>query len=283
MTHLGNRVAPLVDGQLPAAEAEALLAHAAACPRCAWLLAEERSSRAVLSGAQDVEPDPGLTERLLALSPGPAEQRRGRRRAFLAGAGVGAAAGVVLVGLTVVGGAAENRTDPSALVAAVSGSAGERPAELPEGLGTDEASDEIVAWLAAEGWSTPETLPRGMRVVDVEVYDTELGEVLELELAGSMAHVRVLQQRGVLAATPDVAPTALRGELGGRHEAMLLPTGVHDVALQSADCVVVLLSAPDDAPLSDAIRDALPAEGYDTSLGARLGRGWEMVTRWVDG
>ncbi|QDB80108.1 hypothetical protein FE251_12495 [Georgenia wutianyii] len=281
MNHLGNRVAPLVDGQLPAAEAEALLGHAAACPRCAWLLAEERASRAVLSGAQDVEPDPGLTERLLALSPGPAEQRRGRRRAFLVGAGVGAATGVAVVGLAVVGGVAETRTDPNALVAAVSGDAGERPTELPEGLGTEEASDEIVAWLAAEGWSTPETLPHGMRVVDVEVFDTELGEVLELELAGAMAHVRVLQQRGVLA--PDSDTTALRAELGGGHEAVLLPTGVHDVALQSADCVVVLLSAPDDATFSDAIRGALPAEGYDTSLGARLARGWESVTRWVEG
>src|SRR5690606_40879433 len=65
---------------------------------------------------------------------------------------------------------------------------GQRPAELPEGLGTDEATADIVAWLAAEGWSTPETLPRGMRVVDVELYDADGGEVLEVEIAGAMAH-----------------------------------------------------------------------------------------------
>jgi len=280
VSHLGSRVAPLVDGQLPAAEAEALLAHAACCPRCAWLLAQERASRSMLSQAQDVEPDPGLTERLLALSPEPEPHRPGRRRAFLAGAGVGAAAGVAVVGLVVVGGIVEPRTDPSALVDAVTGNAGQRPAELPEGLGTDEATADIVAWLAAEGWSTPETLPRGMRVVDVELYDADGGEVLEVEIAGAMAHVRLIQQRGVLA---DDVGEALQSELGGRHEAVVMPTGVHDVALQSADCVVVVLAAPDDVPLSDAIREALPTGGYDTSLGARLSRGWETVTEWARG
>ncbi len=68
MSHLGSRVAPLVDGQLPAAEAEQLLAHAAGCPRCGWLLAQERSSRTMLSHARDVEPDPACTARLLELA-----------------------------------------------------------------------------------------------------------------------------------------------------------------------------------------------------------------------
>lgn len=281
MSHLGSRVAALVDGQLPAAEAEVLLAHTATCSRCAWLLAQERRSRTVLSGAEDVHPDPQLTARLLALSPPPEERPSSRRWALLAGAGVGAATGAAVIGLVVVGSAAEPSTDPHAILDAVSGEAGERPAELPEGLGTEEATADIVAWLAAEGWSTPESLPRGMRVVDVEVYDTESGEVLELEIAGAMAHVRVLQQRGVMAGDPGMG---LRTELASaRPDAMAMSTGVHDVALQSEDCVVVVLAAPDDAPYSDAILDALPTGEYDTSVAARLARGWHTVTDWALG
>lgn len=280
MSHLGPRVTALVDGQLPAAETEALLAHAAACPRCEWLLAQERASRSMLSGAGDVQPDPELTARLLALSPGPEQPDPRRRRGLLAGAGAVGFVGVVVGGLVAVGGAVEPRTDPHAILEAVSGGAGERPAELPAGLGSTEASGDIVAWLAAEGWSAPESLPHGMRVVDVEVHDTEAGEILELEIAGSMAHVRLLQQRGVLA---DDAVGEAQTELAGRHDALLLPTGVHDVALQSEDCVVVVLAAPDDATYSDAILAALPAGDYDTSLSARLARGWQTVTQWARG
>lgn len=120
-----------------------------------------------------------------------------------------------------------------------------------------------------------------MRVVDVEVYDTESGEVLELEIAGAMAHVRVLQQRGVMAGDPGMG---LRTELASaRPDAMAMSTGVHDVALQSEDCVVVVLAAPDDAPYSDAILDALPTGEYDTSVAARLARGWHTVTDWALG
>src|SRR5699024_1125325 len=158
--------------------------------------------------------------------------------------------GATVVGLVGVGSTAEPRTDPHLILEAVSGRAGERPPELPAGLGTSEANGEIVAWLTAEGWSAPTSLPHGTRVVDGVAHDTADGEVLEMEIAGAMAHVRVLQQRGILApeSTPDV-----QAELVGEHDALPMPTGVHDVALQSEDCVVVVLAAADDVPVSEAI------------------------------
>ncbi|NMR19891.1 zf-HC2 domain-containing protein [Cellulomonas fimi] len=66
--HLGSWVSALVDGQLPPAEAERALAHAAACPLCAEEVAAARQARRALSVARDVEPAPDLTARLLALA-----------------------------------------------------------------------------------------------------------------------------------------------------------------------------------------------------------------------
>ncbi|PYG00576.1 Putative zinc-finger [Georgenia satyanarayanai] len=278
MSHLGSRVAPLVDGQLPAAEAEELLAHAAACARCHWLLGQERASRTMLSQAWDVEPGPELTARLLALRPGPEERAPRGRRVLLAAAGAGGLAAACAVGLVVVGSLSEPRTDPHAILDVVSGNVGERPEELADASG--EVSGDVVAWMSEQGWSAPESLPSGMRVVDVAVHETEDGEVLEVEIAGAMAHVRVLQQRGVLAGE---AADQLQTELVGQRDALLLRSGVHDLALQSEGCVVVVLAAPDDASVSDAILAALPDGEYDTSVGARFVRGWDTVTGWALG
>ncbi|MCM3660677.1 zf-HC2 domain-containing protein [Georgenia satyanarayanai] len=278
MNHLGSRVAPLVDGQLPAAEAEELLAHAAVCARCHWLLGQERSSRTMLSQAWDVEPGPELTARLLALSPGPEEPAPRGRRLLLAVVGAGGLAAACAVGLVVVGSMSEPQADPHAILDVVSGSVGERPTELSDAGG--EVSGDVVAWMAEHGWSAPESLPSGMRVVDVAVHETAGGEVLEVEIAGAMAHVRILQQRGVL---PGEAAEQLQTGLVGQRDAFFLPSGVHDLALQSEDCVVVVLAAPDDAPASDAILAALPDGDYDTSVGARFSRGWDTVTEWALG
>lgn len=276
MSHLGSKVAPLVDGQLPAAEAEELLAHAAVCARCHWLLGQERASRTMLSQAWDVEPDPELTARLLALAPGPEERAPRGRRVLLAAVGAGGLAAACAVGLVVVGGLSEPHADPSAILDVVTAGVGERPAELADEAGG--VSGDVVAWMAEQGWSAPESLPSGMRVVDVTVHETDAGEVLEVEIAGAMAHVRLLQQRGVL---PGEAVEELQTGLVGRHDALLLPSGVHDLALQSEGCVVVVLAAPDDAPVSDAILAALPEGDYDTSVAARFTRGWDTVTEWA--
>lgn len=66
--HLGCWVSDLVDGQLDAATTERALAHVATCARCADELAAARAAHRALAAARDVAPDPGLTDRLLALS-----------------------------------------------------------------------------------------------------------------------------------------------------------------------------------------------------------------------
>ena len=72
MSHLGDWVSALVDGQLPPADTERALAHAAACRSCADEVAAARQARRALSAAADVPPDTELTARLLALASGPA-------------------------------------------------------------------------------------------------------------------------------------------------------------------------------------------------------------------
>ena len=69
--HLGTWVSALVDGQLGPAATERALAHVAACPSCAHELAAARQARRALSVVRDVEPDPDLTARLLALGSAP--------------------------------------------------------------------------------------------------------------------------------------------------------------------------------------------------------------------
>lgn len=278
MSHLGARVAGLVDGQLPPAEAEALYAHVATCPRCERLVAQERMSRAALSGARDVQPDPALTARLLALSlgpTGPPAPPRWRRGRWLA-AGAATLVGVVVVGLVVVGGISEPRADPRDILGAVVAGSGQRPAGLPA---VDQVSTaEVVAWMDEEGWSAPRSLPTGMQVVDVELHESDDGQILEVEIAGAMSHVRLLQQRGSL--VRDV-PSELRTQLAGRRDAVSLPSGTSAFAVQSRECVVLVLAAADDAPVSEQIVGALPEGEYDTSAGARLGRGWRALAHWA--
>lgn len=67
MTHLGSWVSALADGQLPPDQAEAALAHVAACRGCALELAAARAARRRLAGAGDVPVAPDLAARLLEL------------------------------------------------------------------------------------------------------------------------------------------------------------------------------------------------------------------------
>lgn len=69
--HLGTWVSALADGQFGPAETERALAHVAGCPSCARALADARQARRALWVVQDVEPDPDLTARLLALAASP--------------------------------------------------------------------------------------------------------------------------------------------------------------------------------------------------------------------
>lgn len=276
MTHLGARVTALVDGQLPADEAEEALAHTVTCPRCAELLRRERVSRHALTEARDVRPDDDLNARLLAIGrPGGVDWTpRPLSRPVLAGIGAAAVIGVAAGMLPLVGALAELRSDPHDILATVEGRVGTTPADLPAGLADGTATTEVVDWLAHHGWSVPEALPEGLQVVGVEIFDTDTGEVLELELAGADSSVRVLQQHGQLTARPERTVTPIDGGRwrlgGGRH-----------VVLQSGDCVVVITPALSGNGAGARVMEAMPAGEYDTSVRGRFGRGWQAVAGWA--
>ncbi|MEE6273677.1 zf-HC2 domain-containing protein [Georgenia wangjunii] len=275
MSHLGRRLSALADGQLSAAETDQALAHVAGCPDCAGELRAERLARRALAQSCDEHPSADLTARLLALpgAPPPPTPRAWPRRAVLASAGVLGASAVALGGLVVVGSVQDPRADPHAMLTSVAGEAGSSPEGLTESPG-EPSTEEVLAWMREHGWSAPESLPAGMRVVDVQVHGVEGGDVLEVELAGSMAHVRLLEHRGRL----DVEQTSGVREMGAH--AHVLPTGTGPVVMQGAAAVVVVTAAEDEAVAEQILR-SIPAEPYDTSLGARLERGWDTAVGWV--
>jgi anti-sigma factor RsiW len=71
VTHLGDRAAAFVDGQLTPESAERATAHLAACRPCRDLVELERLTKARLSALSGPEPTPDLVGRLLAMG-GPA-------------------------------------------------------------------------------------------------------------------------------------------------------------------------------------------------------------------
>ncbi len=92
---LRTRLHPYVDGELPAGDAAAAEAHAAACPRCAALVRSERELRQLLRRHPREAPSPELRARLVRRLR--REARRARLRPWLI-APAAAAAGL-LVGL----------------------------------------------------------------------------------------------------------------------------------------------------------------------------------------
>lgn len=79
MTHLGDRVAALVDGELSHDARDRLLAHVAGCPRCREEVDAARQVKARLARLSVPAPSPALTARLLALAE-PGEPIPPRRR-----------------------------------------------------------------------------------------------------------------------------------------------------------------------------------------------------------
>lgn len=79
MSHLGNRISALADGQLSPAATERALAHVATCQLCAAELAAARAARRAVASADIVAPTADLTARLLSLA-GPAPRDGGSER-----------------------------------------------------------------------------------------------------------------------------------------------------------------------------------------------------------
>ncbi len=79
MTHLGDRAAALVDGQLDPEGVERAHAHLAGCRPCRDAVEAERSTKARVTALQGPEPAPDLVGRLMALGgpQGPLPPRAG--------------------------------------------------------------------------------------------------------------------------------------------------------------------------------------------------------------
>ena len=68
MTHLGDRIAALADGELGHAERDRALSHVAGCSTCHEALEEQRSVRALLSSSYAPEPAAETVAALLSLA-----------------------------------------------------------------------------------------------------------------------------------------------------------------------------------------------------------------------
>ena len=68
MTHLGDRIAALVDGELGHQDRDRALAHVAHCARCRQELDEQRAVRALLAGSAAPAPSAETVEALLSLA-----------------------------------------------------------------------------------------------------------------------------------------------------------------------------------------------------------------------
>jgi len=218
----------------------------------------------------------------------------GRRRTpgrVLAGALAGA--GVVVGSLLVVGEGAPvvPATHPAAALTALGRAPHAAPvhqgvaerqlmATIATTTGEDAAATAarptqrtVLEWMRAEGWTCPDALPEGYDVTAVRLSGSDR-EVLEVDLAGPEGRVVLTEQRGQL----DVASLGPVEErrIGPRTLYVLSHHPWHAV-WQSDDTVVSVVS---EAPAEEAtqIVQHFPATGYDDSIPARLGRGWDTVT-----
>lgn len=68
MSHLGDRVAPLVDGQLPPDQAEKATMHVASCDRCRAAVEAERQTKQRLAALGPVEPRADFMRQLMQMA-----------------------------------------------------------------------------------------------------------------------------------------------------------------------------------------------------------------------
>ena len=81
MSHLGDRISALVDGELSAAERDRAHAHLAGCTACRAEANQLRALKKRMRGLGEVPPGDALTQRLIALAePGPPVPARRRAR-----------------------------------------------------------------------------------------------------------------------------------------------------------------------------------------------------------
>jgi anti-sigma factor RsiW len=91
VTHLGEQISALIDGELTGAELDRANAHLAACERCRVEAAEIRQLKRALRALFEADCPDGLTRRLLDEGGpgGPVPSRRDRREQYRRGRGKG--------------------------------------------------------------------------------------------------------------------------------------------------------------------------------------------------
>ena len=309
MSHLGEDISALVDGQLPPGRAEEALAHLVTCPHCAAEVATVRASRRRLSQAWDVAPSVELTSRLMRMAqepvPPPAQGARGfvdhawepltngrtRRRLILRSTAVLAGAAGVVGALVVVGTVAERTGDPAAMLAQASGAASGhtelvlsadtvgRATPGARDVAAPGTTDAALTWLGTNGWAAPATVPADLNISHVGTVETAAGEeLLQLEMVGDGHQISVLEQRGVIdPGTLASLPTTDAGEF----DLYVLPTSGTSVVLQTDD-VTVLVSSPTEDDLVLEVAAAFPGTPPGSDVGDRLGRGWQTLLGWTD-
>jgi anti-sigma factor RsiW len=84
VTHLGEQISALIDGELTGAELDRANAHLAACERCRAEAAEMRQLKRALRALFEVDGDDELTGRLLAMAGpgGPVPSQQDRREQY---------------------------------------------------------------------------------------------------------------------------------------------------------------------------------------------------------
>lgn len=125
MVHLGARVSALLDGCLPAAEAQRCWEHAQTCPACRDLVEREAWLKRQLAGLSTGEPD--LSQRLkeqlratAAMAPCPAVGAHKTWSRGMVAVG-GSALGVAVLGVVALGSGAPITRGPTASLGGASG------------------------------------------------------------------------------------------------------------------------------------------------------------------
>jgi hypothetical protein len=310
MSHLGDLVSALADGQLSPAETERALAHVTMCRLCARELDTARAARRALSSAADVMPDPALTARLMALQASipptdedplrrpflgpdplaapvwsasafdgfdgridrPARRRRVARITALGmgGAGVLGLALFTLGDVPVVSPQLSAQTSMTML-----GRTGPDAAAAGQDVlaGLDVDTDQVTP--AALDWVADNGWVAPADLPDGYTVSAmrlvgEEGQTLEIDLTGPSGHAVVRERAGQLARSGTT--------VGG---VQVLATEPAHVAWQSDDMVVdVVADAPEEV-LTELVA-SFGEHGYDAGVLPRIARGWHTVTGAIE-
>ncbi|MFV0252398.1 MAG: anti-sigma factor family protein [Beutenbergiaceae bacterium] len=256
MNHLGSLVTPYVDGELRAAQMQAVADHLTACEQCRRLVAAERAARLrTRRSATALQPAPELTARLLAMPHGlssdhPAAPRHLRRGPLLLGGGL-SLVGLFAITLFILGAPPPGQT-PAALLEVVDDDS--PSAVVASNVGSGALED--VAENAALHWSAPE----GLTVVDRVLLDAET-QTVDLTVVGPAGQVRLVQRFGAIDTEAAlITPRPINGHWVYQvQDWWVVDSGTSVIALQGSDdaMTAVLNSLPpryEPGPL-DRIRD----------------------------